>query len=275
MNTNYSLTINDWLSKSEKILKANKINSSRLDCLILLEFVLNKSRVHVLSETNQKLDNKDIIKLDKCIHLRKNHLPIAYITNSIDFFRRNFYINQNVLIPRPETEEIISQALKLNLSNVMNIADIGCGSGCIGITLALELPEKNVDLYDIDDQAIGVAVKNCSNHNLKLNTYKSDLLLNMKSDYDLIVCNLPYVPNNLDVSDEVKSEPKIAVFSGHDGMKLYRIFWRQINILNFKPKHIITESLISQHDLMNQLAINSGYKLVSINNLIQTFSLAA
>ncbi len=275
MNTNYSPTINDWLNKSEKILRDSNISSSRLDCLMLLEFVLQKTRVHILSEMGYELSQDDLKKLDDFLLLRKDRLPIAYITGSVNFFRRDFFVNQDVLTPRPETEEIISQTLKLNLKNISRIADIGCGSGCIGISLALELPDKKVDLYDLDQKALDVAKINCSRYNLKLNLTKSNLLAKLEDNYDLIVCNLPYVPIDLNVSSEVSYEPKTAVFSGKDGMDLYRKFWTQVNELKSKPVYIITESLIFQHDLMENIAKEYSYNIISKNALIQTFSLVA
>ena len=275
MNTNYSPTINDWLNKSEKILRDSNISSSRLDCLMLLEFVLQKTRVHILSEMGYELTQDDLKKLDDFLLLRKNRLPIAYITGSVNFFRRDFFVNQDVLTPRPETEEIISQTLKLNLKNISRIADIGCGSGCIGISLALELPDKKVDLYDLDQKALDVAKINCSRYNLKLNLTKSNLLAKLEDNYDLIVCNLPYVPIDLNVSSEVSYEPKTAVFSGKDGMDLYRKFWTQVNELKSKPVYIITESLIFQHDLMENIAKEYSYNIISKNALIQTFSLVS
>ena len=275
MNTNYSPTINDWLNKSEKILRDSNISSSRLDCLMLLEFVLQKTRVHILSEMGYELNQDDLKKLDDFLLLRKDRLPIAYITGSVNFFRKDFFVNQDVLIPRPETEEIISQTLKLNLKNISRIADIGCGSGCIGISLALELPDKKVDLYDLDQKALDVAKINCSRYNLKLNLTKSNLLAKLEDNYDLIVCNLPYVPIDLNVSSEVSYEPKTAVFSGKDGMDLYRKFWTQVNELKSKPVYIITESLIFQHDLMENIAKEYSYNIISKNALIQTFSLVA
>ncbi len=275
MNTNYSPTINDWLNKSEKILRDSNISSSRLDCLMLLEFVLQKTRVHILSEMGYELNQDDLKKLDDFLLLRKDRLPIAYITGSVNFFRKDFFVNQDVLIPRPETEEIISQTLKLNLKNISRIADIGCGSGCIGISLALELPDKKVDLYDLDQKALDVAKINCSRYNLKLKLTKSNLLAKLEDNYDLIVCNLPYVPIDLNVSSEVSYEPKTAVFSGKDGMDLYRKFWTQVNELKSKPVYIITESLIFQHDLMENIAKEYSYNIISKNALIQTFSLVA
>ncbi len=275
MNTNYSPTINDWLNKSEKILRDSNISSSRLDCLMLLEFVLQKTRVHILSEMGYELNQDDLKKLDDFLLLRKDRLPIAYITGSVNFFRKDFFVNQDVLIPRPETEEIISQTLKLNLKNISRIADIGCGSGCIGISLALELPDKKVDLYDLDQKALDVAKINCSRYNLKLKLTKSNLLAKLEDNYDLIVCNLPYVPIDLNVSSEVSYEPKTAVFSGKDGMALYRKFWTQVNELKSKPVYIITESLIFQHDLMENIAKEYSYNIISKNALIQTFSLVA
>ena len=137
------------------------------------------------------------------------------------------------------------------------------------------MPDKKVDLYDFDQKALDVAKRNCSRYNLKLNLTKSNLLAKLEDNYDLIVCNLPYVPIDLNVSSEVSYEPKTAVFSGKDGMDLYRKFWTQVNELKSKPVYIITESLIFQHDLMENIAKEYSYNIISKNALIQTFSLVA
>jgi release factor glutamine methyltransferase len=275
MNKNYSLTINDWLKLSTKKLDLNGIESSRLDCLLLLELALKKNKAEILAQLNEDLKYDDIKKLDQLLNRRLDNEPVAYITNKKEFCGLDFFVNKYVLIPRPESEEIISETIRLNSKKIKNIADIGCGSGCIGLSIKNSLPNTNVDLYDINKNALLIAAKNAKNLNLKVSIKKSNLLKNITRYYDLIVANLPYVPDKMEVSKEILKEPRNAIFSGETGINLYRDFWDQIHKLNIKPKFIITESLLIQHNEMINLAKKSGYKFSKVSNLIQVFSLAA
>ena len=273
MSTNSLLTINDWLICSQKSLSLKDISSSRIDCLIILGYVLDLSKVNILANPDRLLSKQEVGKLDRLLKLRADRTPIAYLTNKKEFYRRDFYVDHRVLIPRHETEEIIDQVLKLDMDETSKIADIGTGSGCIGITLALEIPNSQVDLYDISDDAITVAQINAATYCPSINIRKSDLLANISQEYDLIVCNLPYVPTNLNVSPEIKFEPQLAVFAENNGMSVYVNFWNQVKGLSKRPKYIICESLEIQHNDNISMANAAGYEFINTSNLTQLFIL--
>lgn len=165
-------------------------------------------------------------------------MPVEYITGKVEFGGQVFEINQDVLIPRVETEEFVSLALeKIKGKNNLIIADVGCGSGAIGISVWLKLAQKNVKMYlsDISNQAIEVAKKNVEQligKNEDIRVFKSDLLASYPPDikFDLIMANLPYIPSaQVAVLDESvrEYEPHLALDGGADGLKYIKELIKQ------------------------------------------------
>ncbi len=271
MNTNFSSTIHEWLISSKKLLSHGGIDSARIDSLLMLEMVTKMDRAKILANPNHQLSKKELSKLSKILALRLSHYPMPYITGKTEFYGNDFLVNKNVLIPRPETEEIIHQVSILNLDSKSKIADIGTGSGCIGITIKLLMQNAIIDLYDISIKALSVARKNSKNLNADVGIYKSNLLKNLRTDYDVVIANLPYVPKEIATGKEIEFEPKKAIFADNNGMVILEEFWLQIKKLEKKPKYIITESLDFQHDLNNLLATICGYSQLKKSNLTQVF----
>ncbi len=270
MNTNSLTTNSKWLKTASDKLKAKDIDTARLDCLLLLEEVLEIPRIQLVSDTDIKLSSKQISKLDFLLGRRLNHEPVAYIRGHTEFYGRNFKVDKHVLIPRPESEAFITLVKKLEIRKA-KVADIGSGSGCLGITLALELPKLKVDLYDVSNDAIVTANSNIKNFKLNLKCEKSDLLTDIDNSYDIYVTNLPYVPIDMNRSINLSFEPSIALFAGIDGMEIYRKFWHQTGNRTIKPKYILTESLYTQHSKMNKLASLIDYKQIDSLDLVQVY----
>lgn len=270
------MQIRDWLAKSTTELKNSGIDSARLDCLLLLQNVLSKNREWLISHDEKELAEKQIKELSKKLERRKNREPLAYIIGSKEFYGRNFIIDKNVLIPRPESEDMIDLLLsKVSPCNRVRpcvIVDVGTGSGCLAITAKLELPEAEVVAVDISDAALKVARKNAQALGADIKFINSDLLSNIQ-DQGFTVClaNLPYVPDYLITSEEITKEPALALFAGNDGLDCYRKFWKQASGLKNPPLVIITESLKSQHHTLEQLALSSGYSLEKTKGLAQLF----
>jgi len=154
-----------------------------------------------------------------------------------------------------------------------NIVDVGTGSGCLAVTLALELPNSRVVAVDVEQSALGVARKNAYSHGTKVSFKESYLLDEIVENMDLIVANLPYVPNGLITSPEIEKEPKIALFSGSEGLDLYQSFWAQVGskFSSSPAPLIITESLLSQHNEMIALAASVNYHLLKTAGLAQAW----
>jgi release factor glutamine methyltransferase len=265
------MKIKDWLLKSTRDLDEAGVGSARLDCLILLEDALSKDRSWILANQDKTLSKTKLKSLSSKLKKRSSHLPLAYVRGHSEFYGRKFLVNRHVLEPRPESETMIELLLQLPLPKKPGIADIGTGSGCLGITAALELHDPNVDLFDIDASVLAVARHNQALHELHLHTRKANLLARPLRPYDVILANLPYVPDSYKVNQAAAMEPKIAIFGGHDGLDIYRKFFAQLQHFTWKPKFVLTESLPPQHAKLAGIASMYGFKLYKSQDFIQIF----
>lgn len=267
------MTTGEFIIEATRALEASAIETARLDVLVLLSDCLEQDKASILAHPERTLTAEQLTSLQSQISTRAQHTPLAYIRGKAMFYGRDFIVNPSVLVPRPETEALIELLLNLPLPDNVKIADIGTGSGCIGLTLALELPAARVDLYDISNEALEVAAQNSKRLQAPAHISESSLLTDVVPSHDVIVANLPYVPDHYPVNEAAKKEPSIALYSGPDGLDHYRKFWSQIAILKSKPSYILTESLPSQHHALAQLARNAGYALDDSRGFIQLFSL--
>jgi HemK-like putative methylase len=158
-----------------------------------------------------------------------------------------------------------------NTPKVARIGDVGTGSGALGITAKLELENAEVDLIEIDSQAIKVAKRNVDLFTLTVGVIQSDLLAQTPQNYDVLLCNLPYVPDTYTLNSAALHEPKIAIFGGPDGLDLYRKLFDQLKIADTKPLYILTEALPTQHEALAAIAANHDYELVKSDDFIQEF----
>lgn len=266
------MKLNLFLDLATKKLKAADIGSARLDALILLEDVLHKDRSWLLANSEVELSQNQQDRLEKQLDRRAGHEPLAYIRGFTDFYGRKFKVNHRVLEPRPESETMIELLKGLKIAKDAKIADIGTGSGAIGITAALELHNHNVDLYDIDASALAVAKHNCVLHELHLRTSKRDLLRNNHKPYDVILANLPYIPTTWKLHETVKMEPKIALFGGPDGLDIYRRLFEQLTHFKWRPKYVLSESLPPQQADLASIARIAGFGLQKSADFVQVFS---
>lgn len=264
------MTIQEFLAEATKTLEAHNIATARLDCLVLLEDALSKDRAYLLAHPEAEISHSTEVNLNKKIAQRAAHTPLAYIRGKAEFYGREFAINRHVLVPRPETETMISLLKHLPLPAKPALADIGTGTGCIGITAALELPGSKVILYDIDDYALKLARQNANSLKAKVELFNSNLLQRNPVS-DAILANLPYVPDRYSINQAAEHEPKHAIFGGKDGLNLYRQLWEQITALPKQPAFVLTEALPTQHDDMRTIAASSGYKLLEAQDFIQVF----
>lgn len=223
--------------------KLSHLPTAELDTVVLLSFILQKEKTHILAYQEERLNNEQQEKFKKAITKRSQFIPVAYITGFKEFFDYTFVVNKDTLIPRPETELIIEYILeyvkkysKKNLNN-LSIFDIGTGSGAIGITLAKKIPDAQVTLTDISQKALKTAKKNAQNLNASNTQFvQSNLLENIpkKTSPNIIVANLPYLSKEVYKSTEpdIKHEPLSALVANDDGMELYKILFNQIKERN-------------------------------------------
>jgi len=196
------------------------------DAKLLLAHSLNLSTTSLFSNFNNSIDNLTFQKIKKKVDIRIKRVPLAYILNYKYFYKYKFYVNENVLIPRPETELLIEELVKYDLNN-KKILDIGTGSGNIGISLKKEFPLSKVVCIDISKESLEVARKNANN--ILFNSlndiyfFESDVYSKINEKFDYIVSNPPYILKTdfNELMPEVKYEPTIALFAGNDGMIFY------------------------------------------------------
>jgi release factor glutamine methyltransferase len=267
------MSVKDFLAEATKQLADAGIETARLDVLVLLEDELGQNRASVLAHDDSQLTTAQTAQLHKKIMQRATHVPLAYIRGRVAFYGRDFIVSEHVLVPRPESEMIIELLKKLPLSHP-HIADIGTGSGCLAITAALELPSATVVAYDIDSPALAVAARNAKLLHATVQCRQSDLLQQVDEHYDVLLANLPYVPELFAINKAAMFEPKLALFSGADGLDLFKRFWQEVVTKAESPQYIITESLPGQHHAVAMLARNAGYILYAAKDLVQAFERA-
>ena len=208
-------------------LKNKRILSHRLDSEILLSNVLRKKREKILINLNQKIKKDNIKKFDKLIQRRSLKEPIAYIIKRKEFWSKQFFVNKNTLIPRPETEIMIEYIVEMFKKKSISILDIGTGSGCILLSLLSELKSSKGLGIDISAKALVVAKKNAKKlklvSKLKFLNKSVDDLQNCK--FDLVVSNPPYIETKSlrSLDDDIKKfEPIMALDGGNDGLDVIK-----------------------------------------------------
>jgi release factor glutamine methyltransferase len=264
------MTIQDFLIDNTKRLQTAGIDTARLDVLVLLEDVLERGRANLLAHPEDVIPVSELALLNTYITQRGKHIPLAYIRGHAPFYGRDFMVDEHVLVPRPETESMIEILKTLQVSQP-HIVDVGCGSGCIGISAALEIPEAHVTLLDIDESALAVAKRNAEKLQADVAFTQSNLLEGYDQPVDIALANLPYVPDEYPINEAAKHEPSLALFAGNDGLDLYRKFWDQIKNLDDQPEYVLTEALLSQHAALAEIAKAAGYTLEQTDGLVQLF----
>ncbi len=273
-----------WLKTATKTLSAEDIQTARLDALILLEDILGVDRAIILAHPELEINNENQAKLKKLLKERAKHVPLAYLRGKCEFYGREFIVTPAVLQPRPESETMIELLKELvnqphhedfddSESRSWNIADVGCGSGALGITAMLEVKNSHVELLDISEDALKVAKFNVDIFTPGMTIKKSDLILGATQKNHILLCNLPYVPDAYQINRAAEHEPQVALFGGPDGLDLYRRLFEQITKLQNRPLYLLFEALSAQHAKIIELAKENGYQLQKTSDLIQLFFL--
>ena len=195
-----------------KMLLADLMNVNSLELLTILE-----------QDVDEEIEKTFKYQVDE---LRKGR-PIQYIIGNVNFCGNILEINENVLIPRFETEQLVVNTVEkikeLWPNQNIDLIDLGTGSGAIGLSIKKKLPNVNVTLLDISDKAIEVAKKNASNLKLNVKFILNDMLENIANKYDVIISNPPYIKTNEEIEDIVKNnEPHLALYAGDDGLDCYK-----------------------------------------------------
>jgi release factor glutamine methyltransferase len=223
------MLVREVLAEALARLRNEGVDSPRLDAELLLAHVLSANRAVILAQPDRRLTLKELTSYRNLLGRRSEREPLAYILGRREFFGLDFAVDRRVLIPRPETELLVEQALTLARQSTapIEIADVGAGSGAIAITLALHLPYATVYALDASTEALDVITENAQRHDVseRVHCFHSDLLSALQGRIDLITANLPYVTTAEweELIPEIRDyEPRTALDGGPDGLALIR-----------------------------------------------------
>jgi len=228
--------------KVEELLVFGKQHIHSDHAKILLAELINKNPLELLNYLDEMVDKEKAMQYKKEVLAMEQGVPLQYALGYVNFYGIKYYVDKRVLIPRFETEELVENTIKYikkYFTEPVDIVDLGCGSGVIGLTLENKISTKTVDLIDISKDALEVTHKNCGYLNSKANIIENNFLNNIKKKYDVIISNPPYIKNNELIEQIVKeNEPHLALYAGDDGLDCYRDILSNIKN-NMKEKCIV------------------------------------
>ncbi len=226
-----------------------------IEARVLLKYILKKDNVYIISNASTELTPDEEKELINSVNKLKSGYPLQYITHNQEFMGLNFYVDENVLIPQPDTEVLVENAIKLiskNLhqniltefqkqdasfnefeknesANNLKILDLCTGSGAIAISIKKYLPNAQVFASDISTEALSIAEKNAKSNEVEIKFIKSNMFENIKENFDIIVSNPPYIKTTeiRKLSQQVQNEPTLALDGGNDGLTFYKIISKE------------------------------------------------
>lgn len=220
------LTIKEALNYSIDKLKQENVEEPFSKTKIVIANTLNVNKEYLIINENEILNNEQIDRIKSSIDKLIQGIPLQYITNLQEFMGLDFYVDENVLIPQPDTEILVEEAICI-LKNIEKpkILDLCTGSGAIAISIAKNINAKTITASDISNKALNVAKVNCKKNNVdNIKLIESDLFENITERFDIIVSNPPYIESNVikTLTKEVQNEPKLALDGGKNGLDFYR-----------------------------------------------------
>ena len=259
------MNVLELLKSGAKTLKQNKIETHLLDSELVLSSLLKKQRENLLINLNEEVSKRVINDFEKLIFRRADKEPLAYILKNKEFWSKDFFVNKNTLIPRPETELLCEEVIKIYKNNSLHILDMGTGSGCIILSILSEVKGAKGIGIDISRKAIAVAKKNSN----KLSLSKRVKFFNKSLEdiygykFDLIVSNPPYIKTGdiKNLPEDIKRfEPKIALDGGKDGLDVIKkVIYKSRTILK-KLGILALELGYGQYHKVSQILEETNFK---------------
>lgn len=217
------MTIKQNLEYATKMLNENDIEDATIKAKTLLSYLLDKSKEYLIINSEQELEQENIFR--KHIKELIEGKPLQYITKTQEFFGIEFYVDENVLIPQPDTEILVEEVIEIaRRENRKKILDLCTGSGCIAIALSENIENSNIMATDISKKALEIAKKN--DRKEKVTFKQSDMFESLDNEkFDIIISNPPYIKTKVieNLNKDVQQEPKLALDGGEDGLKFYRL----------------------------------------------------
>ena len=259
------MNIENILIEGTNTLKQSGVSNPQLDCEILLSNSINKDKKYIILNPKQILNDGQLSDFKSLIEKRKKGEPIAYLINKKEFWNNEFFVNKDVLIPRPDTELIVEEVLKIYSKNThLQVLDIGTGSGCILLSILKERKYFYGTGIDISKKSINVSKFNAKKLNLenKVKFFHSSVDNFTVGKYDLVVSNPPYIELvNLKYleKDIVNFEPKLALSGGFDGFSKIRKVINKANCLIKKNGKFILEIGFNQKNKVKEILKQEGF----------------
>ena len=257
-------------------LQVRDITTSRLDAELLLAHVLGRDRTWLVAHGDNEVSVAEQQAFEALVVRRMQREPVAYLTGHKEFYGRELTVTPDVLIPRPESETIIDIVKERvpSPASTTRLLDVGTGSGCLGLTCKLEIPELSVTVSDISPQALNVARQNAKQLGTKPIRYiTSDLLEHWLSHgkpkaFDIIIANLPYVDRVWETSPELGHEPELALYAEEQGLKLIKTLLSQAPTMIHPDGYLLLEADPCQHEEIIEHAKQYGFTAVETRDYV-------
>jgi len=260
-------TILETLDGGTQWLEKKGIEDARRNMQLMICHQLDCSKIQLYTRFDQPLAEEHLVPLREKLKLRGEGTPLQHLLGTVEFYRREFKTDGRALIPRPETEELVEIVLE-EISNkpelgTLKILDMGCGSGVIGLSLAAELGVRaEVTCIDTSEEALALAQENAALLEIKNVTFLQGNLFSSNSEsYDVIVANLPYVPEDdrPSLAPELAHDPDLALFGGKDGLDILKVFIHESQNHRNNPSICALEIGIGQSTQVEQMLADAGY----------------
>ena len=230
------MTVEDLIIYGKKYLHTTNVK-------MLLANILGYDSLELLGHLDETPTDEQIELFKDYIVTIKENKPIQYLLGSVNFYGYDFYINEDVLIPRFETEELVQNTIMFINTKFqkkdLKVIDLGTGSGVIGLTLKMKIPTLDITCLDISDKSLEVTKENAKRLGVDVTIIKGDMLNNITDKYDIIISNPPYIRDDEEIEDLVKdNEPHTALYAGLDGLNYYRQILKQVKS-NLNDKFLI------------------------------------
>jgi release factor glutamine methyltransferase len=266
-------TLDERLAQGRHTLVAAGIKpeDAALDVDVLARHVLGWSRAKLLTSGRDPVPAGFEDRFAAALTRREAYEPVAYITGVREFWTRDFEVNRNVLIPRPETELIVEAVIELDHKRP-RILDVGTGSGCLAVTLAAELPDAQVVATDVSADALAVARRNAERHGVsaRVTFVLTNLLDGLPGAFDVIVSNPPYVARASELPpDVIQYEPHTALYGGEDGLEAICVLISEARAHLAAGGLFVVEFGFGQADQVRALAESAGWKHIEIRKDLQ------
>ena len=270
------MKIEELLRYGKEKLEKQKIEDASIISRILVQYVLKIDRNKLIINKNDNIDINKENEYKEYIEKIIKGKPVQYITSNQEFMRLNFYVDENVLIPQPDTEILVEEVIKRkSMKENVEILDMCTGSGCIGISLEKNIKNTKVTLVDISKEAIEIAKKNAIQNSVenKVTFIQSDMFEKIKGKFDIIVSNPPYIRTDIiqTLDKQVQNEPHIALDGGKDGLDFYKVLINEAYKYLKKGGKIFLEIGYDQKKEVENLAKKSKHykRIETIKDLSQ------